>query len=642
MKKFFIFLLSIIILLGIIAGTVVIYFLKTLDANKIVSIASNEIEKFYGFKVLAGNAYFDIKKGLALDDVKLIDISNNSEVFTSKRFFLSYEPSLLLKEKKLKISKIRFIEAFTTLDNLNKIISRFSSKKEEPSIVRIEINNISFEDSTLEYRKKKISVDGNVETLSKRVLYKLKASYKDTKIDFNGNFDEAKVSMKNFNFGDWIDMKISLYVEDTYFVFKTSKKSYQLNLSSFKGKYEDKTILVSKPFKLDISNKMSAFFFEDVELNYNNENNFSIRRAVYFNDKTFFVDVSKSEFMLEEFLKGFKGSAEGSFSFDSKNRIPVMGNLRLKNLSYQNFTNFNGDFYLEGDNFGLKGQGYFCGVNFSVDANSVDINQGNIYINLNIPLLELEGFLKKAFSSSPSQNNLPFKSATFNIGVEKLIYKDFVFKNVTASGDVNSERLNILSASGEIFNGKLACSGFLEGGILNLKLNYDRGKLNEFSSLYFKDERRLYGTISFESRFQMKPFNFSSIDGTIKGVINYGELENIFIQKRLNEFLSDIPLDHVYFDKIDFDIGLKNSKLKINSVEFKSAKINSTIKGEYSIPEDLISLTIFLSFSKNYLKDIPNIANLIIKGKNRENWVDFSLFAEGNSKNLKFTFLDVQ
>ncbi len=643
MKKLFLFLLSFILLIGIIVSFIVIYFLKTFDANKIVSIASNEFEKNYGLKIIATNSYFDINKGLAVNEFKVVNISNNAELFTSEKFFLTYDPSYLIKEKKLKISKIGFFRAFSSFENLTNLIGKFNSKPQENSIIKIEISAISFEDSMLEYRKKKVSVSGGVTFLKKSTNYKIKAGYKDTELDFEGDFDSGKVRLKNFRFKDWVEFESPIYVENTSFKFKDLHKLYQLDLDYFEGKFNERLLSVKKPFRLKISNNFKGFDVENLEITYNNENNFSIVKAFYLSDKDFFLDVSKSNFKLEEFFKGVHGNVSGNFSYNSRNEIPIMGNIKIKEFEYQGIKNFEGELQLDNESFVLKGSGYFNGVGFSIDANSKEVNKRNLYASLNIPVLEPEKLkFQTSFSSRMNLEKTPFNFLTFHVNIGKLIFKNLEFKNVIISGDADSERINILNASGEIFSGKITGSGFLEGGILNLKVNYDKGKLNEFSDLYLKENKKLYGTISMEGWFTMKPFIFSTIDGTIKGVINYGELENIFIQNKLNEFLSDIPLDHVYFDKITFEFGVRDSKLRINSFEFKSSKINSTLKGEYSISTDLISLTMFLSFSKNYLKDIPNIANLLIKGRNRENWVDFSLFIEGNSKNLKFTFLEVQ
>lgn len=632
MKKFFMFLGVFFLVFILSLALLVFYFINNFDAKKFIEITSKEIEKNYGYSIATGDVVFDIKSGLAIENLQILEKSN--KILTSEKCTLLYDPIFLLKERKLKILKIYFKKAEISYETITNFLKKTNNTNN--SKIGIELSSISIENSTLNFKNKKININGDI-NIKDGLRFKIKANNKSTILEFNGSLKNGKIFTKNFNLKEWWDVDFPLYIENTSFSFKNENNHFYLKPENFTGKFGQNIIKVDKNFNLKISDNFKNFEFENVELTYNNSW-FSIKKANYdLKNKNFIIEATRSKFNLNEFFKNFTGIAEGSFLIEKDDKYNFTGNLLLNMVSFQALSNFNGQIEINENSMLLKGEGLYSDIKFSLETTSDDWNKKNITAKLHIPELTYEKITNIKLTSSDGGNL--FNSLNLNLTIDNIKYNKIVLNNFNAKLSILPKKILIDNFNLIALSGKINGNGKIENNIMNVNFTYDKAKLNELSDILFTDSKKIYGTMSMNGEIALKPIVPSTLEANLKGKVSYGELENIFIQNQLKDFLYDVPLDHVYFDNIEFDISIKNSKINFNNFDFNSSKIISKINGYYSFSDSSLNLKIFLSFSKDYLKELPNVANLIIQGKQRDNWLDLTINIDGNTKKPNFYFI---
>ncbi len=634
MKKFFLVLLLFLLFVIVGVGVGIFYLIKTFDANKFIEITSREINKSYGYEIKSSDVNWDIKSGLSIDGLIIIDTKKNKDVLTAEKCILSYDITRLLSERKLKISRILFVNAITSYEALTNLFERMKTNPAETPKVNIQLSTISLNNSIIKYNGKNLKLNGDIE-LKEGLNLKLKGEHKNTKLDFNGNLKKAKVTLKNFNINEWLNVNIPLYIENSSFNFNKKSESYLIYLDKFYGKYNDKNIKIDKQFKMEVISNFKIYEFENVELTYNLSNQLTIEKASFINSKNFSINAKNLNVYVAEFFKDFNGIATGSFYYNGKK---INCNLNLQKIRFDNISNFNGNLKIEEDSFLLEGEGFFITYPVNIRLTTDELKNKKINAKLYLKEIALESLTN--FKMSGSKGTPLNYNINTEMIIDKISYSNLNFYSLKADINILPQKITFDKINFNAFSGNFSGKGKLEDDILNLTFKFEKGKLNEFSDIFFKDEKKVYGTLSMNGDISLKGFNLSTFEGKIKGNVIYGELENIFIQNQLREFLSDLPLDHVYFDNIDFDLSIKNSKLNFNNFDFKSKKILSKINGFYSFSEKNTSLNISLSVEKSYLNDLPNIANLLLHGKEKNEWVDFFILIEGNLKSPRFSFIN--
>ncbi len=632
MKRFFVF-LGVFFLVFILSLTLLVfYFIKNFDAKKFIEITSREIEKNYGYSIIIGDVVFDIKSGLAIDNLQILEKTN--KILTSEKCTLLYDPIFLIKERKLKILKIYFKKAEISYETITNFFKK--SNNTNNSKIGVELSSLSFENSTLNFKNKKININGDI-NIKDGLRFKIKANSRNTGLEFNGSLNNGRILAKNLNLKEWVEADFPLYIENTSFTFKNENKHFYLKLDNFTGNFGKNSIKIDRQFNMKIYDNFKAYEFENVELTYNNSS-FSIKKANYnLKNNSFSIEATKSKFNLNEFFKNFSGNAEGNFLIEKNDKYNFSGNLTLNMVSFQTLSNFNGQIEINENTMYLKGEGLYSDIKFSLEATSDDWNNKNINAKLYIPELNYDKITNIKFTSSDGGNL--FNSLNLNLTIDNIKYNKIVLNNLNAKLSILPKKILIDNFNLIALSGKIIGSGKIENNIMDINFNYDKAKLNELSDILFTDKRKIYGTLSMNGEISLKPINLSTLEANLKGKVIYGELENIFIQNQLKDFLYDVPLDHVYFDNIDFDISIKNSRINFNNFDFLSSKIISKINGNYSFSDTSLNLKILLSFSKDYLKELPNVANLIIQGKQRDNWLDLTINIDGSTKKPNFYFI---
>ncbi len=629
MKKFFLG-VGVFFLFLILGSTILLFYLiKNFDAKKFIEMTSKEIEKNYGYSIKTGDVFFDIKSGLSIDNLQITE--NSDKIFISEKCILSYNPIFLLTERKLKILKIYFKKAEISYETITNFIKK--TKNNSDSKINIEISSLIFENSTLNFKNKKITINGDI-NIKDGLRFKFKATEKNSNVEFTGDFKSGKIVAKNLNLSDVIDQKFPLYIENTSFYFKNENKNLHFKFDNFTGKFNEKNIKIYKPYNLKTYDNLKFFEFENVELIYNNSI-FSIKNATYdIKNNNFSIETTKSRFDLNEFFKNFNGTAEGSFFIEKKEKYNFSGNLKLNTISVNAISNFNGQLEINENTMSIIGEGLYSEIKFSLQANSEDWINKKIITEIYIPELNFEKITNIKLHTSEGSSF--FKTLNLNLRIDNIKYNKISLNNFTSKILISPQKISIDNFNLIALSGKISGNGKIENNIMNINFKLEKAKLNEFSDIVFTDNRKIYGTLSMNGEISLKPIILSTLEATLKGKITYGELENIFIQNQLKDFLYDVPLDHVYFDNIDFDIGIKNLRININNFDFNSPKIISKINGYYLTTDSTLNLKVFLSFSRDYLKELPNVVNLIIHGKQRENWLDFWLNIDGNIKKPNF------
>ncbi|MEJ5283756.1 MAG: AsmA-like C-terminal region-containing protein [Brevinematia bacterium] len=632
MKRFFVFLGVFFLVFILSLALLVFYFIKNFDAKRFIEITSKEIEKNYGYSIVTGDVVFDIKSGLAIDNLQILEKTN--KILTSEKCTLLYDPIFLIKERKLKILKIYFKKAEISYETITNFFKK--SNNTNNSKIGVELSSLSFENSTLNFKNKKININGDI-NIKDGLRFKIKANSRNTGLEFNGSLNNGRILAKNLNLKEWVEADFPLYIENTSFTFKNENKHFYLKLDNFTGNFGKNSIKIDRQFNMKIYDNFKAYEFENVELTYNNSS-FSIKKANYnLKNNSFSIEATKSKFNLNEFFKNFSGNAEGNFLIEKNDKYNFSGNLTLNMVSFQTLSNFNGQIEINENTMYLKGEGLYSDIKFSLEATSDDWNNKNINAKLYIPELNYDKITNIKFTSSDGGNL--FNSLNLNLTIDNIKYNKIVLNNLNAKLSILPKKILIDNFNLIALSGKIIGSGKIENNIMDINFNYDKAKLNELSDILFTDKRKIYGTLSMNGEISLKPINLSTLEANLKGKVIYGELENIFIQNQLKDFLYDVPLDHVYFDNIDFDISIKNSRINFNNFDFLSSKIISKINGNYSFSDTSLNLKILLSFSKDYLKELPNVANLIIQGKQRDNWLDLTINIDGSTKKPNFYFI---
>jgi hypothetical protein len=641
MKRFFFFLLTSLLVILIIATFLFFYILNNIDAYKILNKVTKELEKTYAIRLEFKEVAFDIRKGLKLKGVVLKDVSNKNEVlFKSEEVFLSYDLQFLLKEKTLKITSVGFLRGESGWNQINRIFKRFNLNQPKLEIVKTEVDQIYFDKMLFDYDGRKYNIMGNIAFPKNRPLFlDLNALYKDSELFYSGTLNKANVKIKNLNVEDFFGINFPVVVEKADFKVEGTDGKYKLSFQNFNGIFKGINFLASKPFFASYDARNNSIVVEKMTLS-SVDSFLSVKSLLYsVKDNKLALDVEKSVIRLDNFLSNITGKIDGKFSLELSDKdVKLNADTVFKEVSYLYFKNLDGEIKIDNNELKLMGKGRVFESPMDFAVNSSDLFSQIYNLKVNLSELWITNLFKFNTSSSSGRDTF-FKKIQYSFFVENVYYDKFKFKSFNVSGEVLPDKINISDASGEIFGGKFDLNGKMEDEILSLVFSYQKGRLIEFSKLFFTDDKKIYGNLYLDGNVSLKNFDLSTLEGLFKGKIEYGEFQNVLMLGKLREFLFDIPLDHIYFDRILFDISVKDSKVEVNKLSLDSKNILSEVDGNYNIKNNSLSFDIFLSFAKSYLNDLPNVANIFLQGKEKGDRIEFKLFMRGNVNKLEFGFI---
>jgi len=641
MKRFFFFLLTSLLVILIISTFLFFYILNNIDAYKILNKVTKEFEKAYAIRLEFKEVAFDIRKGLKLKGVVLKDVSNKNEVlFKSEEVFLSYDLQFLLKEKTLKITSVGFLRGESGWNQINRIFKRFNLNQPKLEIVKTEVDQIYFDKMLFDYDGRKYNIRGSIafpENLP--LFFDINALYKDSELFFRGTMNKANVKVKNLNVEDFFGINFPVVVEKADFKVEGTDGKYKLSFQNFNGIFKGVNFFASKPFFASYEARNNSIVVEKMTLS-SVDSFLSVKSLLYrVKDNKLVLDVEKSVIRLDNFLSNITGKIDGKFSLELSGKdVKLNADTVFKEVSYLYFKNLDGEIKIDNNELKLMGKGRVFESPMDFAVNSSDLFSQIYNLKVNLSELWITNLFKFNTSSSSGRDTF-FKKIQYSFFVENAYYDKFKFRNVNISGEVLSDKINISDASGEIFGGKFNLNGKMEDEILSLVFSYQKGRLIEFSKLFFTDDKKIYGNLYLDGNVSLKNFDLSTLEGLFKGKIEYGEFQNVLMLGKLREFLFDIPLDHIYFDRILFDISVKDSKVEVNKLSLDSKNILSEFDGNYNIKDNSLSFDIFLSFAKSYLNELPNVANIFLLGKERGDRIEFKLFMRGNVNKLEFGFI---
>ncbi len=646
-KWFIAFLLTILFILIIFF----IYIVNRFNPRTAVLFISTQLLNKYSLDLSLKKASIDFRKGIKLEDVELIDTLPKKKVILvkAKEINIRYNP-LEFNNRVIDINQISASGINLSYTELTNIVSLLRSRiyiKKKIIIPKIKVKTINIDDSLItinnipvNYSLKYIFSDS---PLTSPLKIELKSRFGS--LAYLGNFNKGSIQIRDLNikiFSPEVPEFIVINLNGEFFVIE--RGVFNIKGINFVINYNNYLLESKSKVEGILDYKLKSISLKSFKFGIN-KNDFHINRLDYsYPENKTFISVSNLNFKLSDYFTNITGSLYGNMdlNFIKNNSITNLyfnGDIFLSNYYNNLIKDLNGEFTLEKNNLKAKLNGILFGENLILQLNTGNILNDKISIKFESDNLDAEKILGirsnfNAYSSNNINNQdlsikkfLINRSVHFDFHSGNIHYKNINFENVFANCEWNNGLLRITDSSAIIFRGKLSIKGIIEKNIFNGEASYTGGRLKDFTELYLKQGKKIYGKIDAKSHFNLNLENPTASTGEISIEAINGEIKDFVIQDKISSLLFNIPLDNLFFNIIRLSGHFQNSTLELKEIYFESKDININAAGNYYLTDKSMKIIADVNFSKEYLSGLPNVMQIFTAGYEDQGRILFHISA---------------
>lgn len=624
-----------ILLLFAVGGLVFIYYFT--DPKQLVDLLSKELSKAYSLEVKTDKVQLDLTKGVRMSGVTLWDVSSQKQklLLSFEEGGLVYNPVALFSGK-LDILSISASKLSLSDTNLAYLISIFNNKQtnQGKSSVKLILRSVSFKDSSFIYTDIPVGIDLNVNfgvnLDNSQVKGKLEAKF--GKISFQGTFRDLFVELDSFHLDGLFPAAppLSFYSAEGEFIL-TDDGDYRFNGKKVRISYSNYSAQIDKPFVLIYQAKLSNLLVTNLLLKISNSEALIGRLNYSIPDEALEMSITDIQAELSDFLTEGKAGVSGFIALEYRKKLLLSGDLTFANLEYGFLKGGLGMISLTNNSAGVILEAKIPGGDIKINGEASDYAQGPWNIRISSKELALDTLLpeiSKGKKGSAGSSGLPI-AVGIKADVGKMSYGKLRADNISLNANYQDNHWIISKMNLEFIRGIFSASGDLTGGILSGNARFDDGKLKELSGLLLEGDRRLYGTISGSTAFQLDLNYAAQTRGSIQLKVKNGELKNFILQEEVSRILFDIPLDDIVFDNASLNGKLNGTSFQLQQFNFDSPDIQLDATGNIELTNLNLSLQTRLSVTKDYLSGLPNVSQIFTSGYEEGDYIRFRIGMNG-------------
>lgn len=636
LKRLFI---AVFILFFLLFTSAVVLYL-TVKPEQVISILSSSLEKEFGIGISAEKTTLSLLKGLNTTQFVIKDAALSNKILIScSNGSILYNPISFLQGT-LDIQRLELSGTTTSWDALTTLKTRFL--KEQPGKEKkanLIIRQIQVHDFLMEFEKKIFQINGSVNFDKDFVPSKINVQVKagGATAQYSGNLSVGSVRIKSLLLSEILPKGPPLLFRDLEGTINLAEKAcFDFSVNRFKMNWQNFELESTASFKGTYKLSNSTLLIGNTPLLVNKSavglNHFKID----LNTAMIQMAADDSRILLEDLLPSAGGTLTGPFSLSFEKEIKLTAQFQLTNAGFLQFKGVQGNISLE--NNSLRAQ---LGLNFAGHPIRGQIEAANVFgpnysadlstetLDLNQVLPVLQELLKSIGTNKSAESKPLFRQIRYHLAAETFKLFGFTIDKLDTAGKFENDDLVFDSLTGLWLGGNIQYSGKISKGELTGFLTLEEGKLKTITDTYLTGDKKIYGTFGMKTAIKMPLSNPQDCDASFKGSITAGEMKDFFLQLEISQFLNDVPINDIFFDTIEIEGKLSQGSLNFDKILFTSPEIGASVKGSYGLFSQAFNLTAQLFFTKSYLSDLPNVAQLYTSGYETGDKVMFPLSIRG-------------
>jgi len=625
----------------------------TSHPQKIISLVAGELKRSYSLDLRTGEVRFNLLKGIEIKDIRLSDSeqSNGTEFLTFEEGSIFYNPLSLLSGQ-IEIISISVKGLRTSDSKLGDVINKISSrvKPQQNEGLNLLIHRVSLENSIIQYDNIDFTINAIVylDTPIQNIPLNLQISSKYGQLSYYGTYSGGgEISFSDLDINRIFSIGIPFILRKgngrAIFINNSILSISIKNLYAIFERYEFKTI---NPFTFSYDFKKR---FLQV-----NEAPVQIGKSLIFL-KLLTYDVGRQRLVINsendrvetsDFIPQTAGTLSGDFDFVKDKGSFLSGKFYLSNFNYLWIENTSGNIQLVNNNLSAEILARTTGGELKARLNCGNIFTDGINIDAGADSFQINSFLsniKKVPEEKPAGSDeemvIKIYPVVFNLSIRQAVYDSFDFSDIKIKGVLDKTGLRIDKGFANFLRGNIDFSGLITDSSFNGEMSITEARLKDFSTRFLKDGKRLYGTLNAKSSFMLSLSDLKASKGKISAEILNGEIKDFFLQEKMADVLYDIPMNDIFFDRITFDGNMSDGIFKVSSAVFDSSDIKGKMEAEVLVDTGLIKGEVNLSFSRSYLSELPNVAQIFTSGYQEDDRIVFRVGLGGEIKKPELTLL---
>lgn len=627
--------------------TVAVLFLRT-DPKKIFSYFSEQIAASVFLQLKAENVKFDILKGIELSNVQVINVqtSQSNMLATFDQGRILYNPISLLWSKvdilNASVSGIRttFDDLQRTISNINEIVVRSSNQNASVGVI---IRSIAVENSEMTFNGILFHVRGGIlfaELMDDSVI-NAELDSKVGSINVKGNLNRISVNLKDLQVGKIVGLTDTIILNSVRGkAFKESDSVYRFSGDQAELTYLSYTGSAVNSFsgKFDIAkNELSLGGF-DLRAGKSQFHVDEFRTSTVIQDLSIALSGITAE--LSDIISNLNGSLTGSVSVNAGTAVWISAELSLSNMNFGFIQQTGGNVRMTSNQISAELTGKCAAGDFRADISCSDIFCAPVNVKASQDRFDIERILQTfarknvpAPEGAGTNNIIPITNTvnlTWSLGM--IQYKKMVTGKADVRATAAGRGIRLDEARVDFLKGALLIKGSYEDDSFTGEAALTDGKMKEFTALFLDSGKKLFGTVGGKAKFRVNMKDPLLSSGDVSLSVKDGEIKGVFIQNRISTVLFDIPLDDIFFDSIILNGKMENGQLNVNSFNFDSDNIRLNASGQVRLKTWDLSLRSEISFTKDYLSGLPNVAQIFTSGYEKDDRIAFSIIVNGPVK----------
>ena len=464
-------------------------------------------------------------------------------------------------------------------------------------------------------------------------------------IEFKGDLYKGKLIGHSLKLNEFFKGAPEILFQEIKTGLKKDETGYQLSGEIIDLQYGGYHLNTSGPFSGNFDLKNSHILLVDTYCILDDADSFNIQKLDFSIPlKKLDAAVSRSDIKINHFFKDYTGILTGKFLLSYQTNLIIDSEMKLSNFQYRFIENGWGlvnikKNKLKGE-FNIKTSGGVASVN--VESEDLFHKPIQAFMSAdNILIAPILSNLKSGFQTKTANfSRSNYKPLVyFIVKSKKAMYLKLTFEDIVVKGSYNDSIFDITLLQFGLFRGNAKFSGVLSNSIFLGSGNFVEGRFREFSEIFIEGPKKLYGKLDMNMKFKILLSNLTNSYADLEIVIKDGLISKFLIQEKISDFLFDIPLDKISFDKIVLKTSFLNGCFDLSSFIFDSKDLQIFAKkGKLSLPDIKLDTDLLFSFSKDYLAVLPNIAQILTTGYEKNGRIEFGVLLKGHYQKPQLSF----
>lgn len=638
---------------------VLLWFFLTADPSDLFKTLSHELNRAYGIELRAEKVQWKLLEGLSVSNLSVSAGGgfSNGTAATAITASLFYNPATL-PARRLDVLRMNISGADIRLPSLLSLIAHFQKNalKTKPvdskPLFTLSLGPIELRDSrfTINGLSLKLKCDINPDNRSLTNLfswfYRAELNSEKGRVSWKGTLDRADLSIDDADLAAFFPGSPEIRFANIEGAMIRTKSLYRLLGRSFSMRWNSWDIAVSSGFTavLDIGGKHIEAGNARVTLNSNTTATLS-QLNLDLASKKVELDIGGVNLPLGSYLPGVTGTLSGDFHAAYRGKLFVSGRGKVSALRWRFIRDASADFTLrdnavesqfQADSAGGSASGSVKGADFFVSPFDVVLKAGEIDL---APVIS--NLRSSSVAAAPAKEGGSYRlpPVRFMVDSPRVRWGKAAFAPVKLTGVYSAVIWEVNSAEGYAWRGKFTAKGKLEKGVFSGTAWAKEVRLKDLAQEFLEFPRTLFGTLDLNAEFNIPTAKPGEAVADFSITARNGQFRDFVMQEKLGAFLFEMPLDRIDFDAVTCSGSWRAGRLTADSFRFDSSDIRASGNGSFDTAGGELAADIGFSFSREYAAGLPNVAQLITSGLEKNGRVEIRVGASGSWKKPLFRIM---